>query len=406
MSKRAVHVKCWKCDQSFSSNKDRKNHMSSSDHSCMSVICPFCQNRKTFKRITPELRDHVRTYHPMDLAGLKDLYKEFFSEANGYWLAAYPRDYRALIIPNGYDAAAALRARDQVKAWIRKAGVPESANVLSEWEVGWRMQKGSRRPPSVEPESHFVPDYEEREPTPKRPRTEYAPDTPEVEIGTLNIQEIQSNGDDGMQALLYTEGDNPVWYKAVLSKDLYNDPKSVASIMRRALTTKMAGVSPPITMLTVSIDVSTSTTTRKLLCAIADTLGVLKRYLHSLQFGATFGPVEPLPSQTASKKDTAESDRSRVSDKKKDGNKRKNSNQKIDDDHRKDIEKDSDRGKDSDRKKDRRKDSDQEIDDDHRKAIEKDSDRGKDSDRKKDRRKDSDLEKDLPPQRFGASVCP
>lgn len=44
--------------------------MSSRDHGCMRVVCPFCPKEKLFKRLTPELKEHVASHHPTDLKDL------------------------------------------------------------------------------------------------------------------------------------------------------------------------------------------------------------------------------------------------------------------------------------------------------------------------------------------------
>lgn len=80
-----LRVSCWKCNLEFASPRSRKNHMSSRDHGCMRVVCPFCPKEKLFKRSTPELKEHVASHHPTDLKDLGD--KDFFAERNGFWMA-------------------------------------------------------------------------------------------------------------------------------------------------------------------------------------------------------------------------------------------------------------------------------------------------------------------------------
>ena len=286
MSKSAVSLICWKCDQSFANPRDRKNHMSSKEHYCLSVVCPFCPKRSTFKRSTPELRDHVKTHHGAEWAGLVDTAKQFFSEGNGFWLAVYPRDYRHLVAPSKYDSSAAEKARDFVREWLKRTGGSERSRALAEWESIWRSQ----RPPSVEPESAFVPKYDELSPPPeKRPRVdpeEYQPDAPAIDVGELTIQSIEPEGKDGIVALLFTDRNSPIWYRIVVSPKVYEDKKSVASIFRRATATKDAGIRPPSQMTDLGI-ASPSPTTREVLCSIADKMGISKRYIQRLQRGTS-----------------------------------------------------------------------------------------------------------------------
>ena len=104
----------------------------------------------------------------------------------------------------------------------------------------------------MEPESAFVPKYDELSPPPeKRPTVdpeEYQPDAPGIDVGELTIQSIEPEGKDGIVALLFTDSNSPIWYRIVVSPKVYEDKKSVASIFRRATTTKDAGIRPPSQM--------------------------------------------------------------------------------------------------------------------------------------------------------------
>ena len=296
MSKSAVMVKCWKCEKAFSSNRERKAHMSSKEHECLSVMCPYCPKRQTFKRSNPELKDHVKSRHGYEWAVLtvKEMLKTFFTEGNGYWMAVYPRDYRHLVKPSDYDSPAAKKARETIRVWLEKNGGPERSKALAEWESGWRLQREATRLPSIEPESSFVPDYEETVPTPKRQRTEeYSPETPSINIPKLGVQDIDIREDGEIEGLLFTEGDSPIWYKAAISQEVYEDKKSVASVMRRAATVQNLGILPPNHMIELSLKAPVSSHTRSLMCAIADTLGLSKRYIKRLQCGTSFEQTAP-----------------------------------------------------------------------------------------------------------------
>uniref|UniRef100_K1QR17 Uncharacterized protein n=1 Tax=Magallana gigas TaxID=29159 RepID=K1QR17_MAGGI len=75
-----------------------------------------------------DLKVHIGDSHKVDKSISYDsLPSDFFSEANGFWLAVYPKDYLKMITPNSWRADAA----------------------------GWE----AARSPLLTPEEKFVPDY-------------------------------------------------------------------------------------------------------------------------------------------------------------------------------------------------------------------------------------------------------
>ena len=252
---------CWKCDERFATPRERKNHMSSGRHNVLQIICPFCdEEEKVLKRSNPELKDHMKRYHKQELRDLKVADKDFFSEANGYWLAVHPRDYDQLVHPTLYTSDPAKAARKFVRDWLKRRGGDNMQRTLAEWESGWKTQKKVPRSSSLESESNFVPIYEDGQPpakkyreaspasreSSKRTRNEYDLYCPEVEIGKLHIQSINIGAE--MSATFWADGTPMVWYRIVIDPGLTADQRAMASFCRRLGKCDAAGVTPPSDM--------------------------------------------------------------------------------------------------------------------------------------------------------------
>lgn len=202
--------------------------MSSRDHGCMRVVCPFCPKEKLFKRSTPELKEHVASHHPTDLKDLGD--KDFFAERNGFWMAIHPKDYKRLVQPSPYQERSSVKARELVRTWFEKAKV--SRHRREEWESGWRLQMNE------EPgEEAFVPDYEEDlEPSTKK--LKYSPEDPDIRE-SLQLCAVEFNFNP---ALTLHSQDHTLWYRITL-RPLNKEPKIMASVLRRV---QSCSTDPPI----------------------------------------------------------------------------------------------------------------------------------------------------------------
>lgn len=99
------------------------------------------------------MKVHVADSHKAEKRILSEsLPPDFFSEANGFWLAVNPKDYLKLITPNSWRDDAAVHARTEM---IRVNQL--CMRRLQEMEQGWE----AARSPSLTPEEKFVPDYSE-----------------------------------------------------------------------------------------------------------------------------------------------------------------------------------------------------------------------------------------------------
>ena len=135
--------------------------MSTARHNALQVMCPFCDEETLFKRSSPELQNHCLKYHRYRVEELH-LNDDFFREANGYWLATHPRDYRELIKVNRYNGANATLARDLVKKIIKRRDGGNKEEAMKHWESGWKVVRISQE--SEEAESQFVPVYDDCSP--------------------------------------------------------------------------------------------------------------------------------------------------------------------------------------------------------------------------------------------------
>ena len=117
---------CWICGLKFASNRDLKNHMMAS-HETMRVICPWCPDKKTYKRVT-DLRSHMKGALPHQLAKYP---ADLISENNAIWFSLDPEGYRRLV--KGQSGAARQRPMQEC---LFSSGFPEPAEVSEETTTG------------------------------------------------------------------------------------------------------------------------------------------------------------------------------------------------------------------------------------------------------------------------------
>ncbi|KAL3871527.1 hypothetical protein ACJMK2_025861 [Sinanodonta woodiana] len=229
---------CWICPETFSNNRDLKNHLMASPHSCMRVICPWCtREESTYRRMT-ELKNHVERRHAVIL---KTLQPEFFSESNGFWLSLQPENYKRIVSPNAWESTMAIRTRAAVLSWLE--GIKRPTKGQKEWESGWdavigKTSKSSQyssiaiRSDTPMSESRFVPDYDEEieEPQLKRPRCEsYSPTRPEIQVD-LEVQSFHMTGDGVTIQVVSTNG--TLWYRCDIKREETN-ARFLDTLLRR-----------------------------------------------------------------------------------------------------------------------------------------------------------------------------
>ena len=219
MASSIIRPVCWKCSQSFATARERKNHMATKEHGCLRVLCPFCTKQTSIRRSSPELREHCEAKHPKEIQSLA---KDFFSEANGFWLARYPKDYIQLV-PQPTQPVKEDDAATQARTLIRKLyrGTKEAEEI----EAGWKLApppKKRKRESSLESEQSFKPDYEESTYSPHKPQTWNMPLTP---------YSVDEAGNGAFRVLL--AGEDGTTFKVVLSKTFQSQPKDMMSLFRR-----------------------------------------------------------------------------------------------------------------------------------------------------------------------------
>ena len=124
---------CWKCSEKLDSQKHLKNH-AATNHSTLSVICPFCLHKqRTFKRVS-DLKLHVRNTHAEKTEGMP---ADLFSEPNAFWCSLFPSDYRRVITPTARDHKAAIHMRTLVLVWARRVESLQT-RTREEFLEGWK----------------------------------------------------------------------------------------------------------------------------------------------------------------------------------------------------------------------------------------------------------------------------
>ena len=247
--------------------------MSTARHNALQVMCPFCDEETLFKRSSPELQNHCLKYHRYRVEEL-NLNDDFFREANGYWLATHPRDYRELIKVNRYNGANATLARDLVKKIIRRRDGSNKEEAMRHWESGWKVVRSKEE--EEEAESQFVSVYDDCSPPPtKKKRTDYDPEEPSSEI-VMKVQSIQVGRE--VVALLCADGDPILWYQVTISDTIIKDPKEFASLMRRVDKTDKHDLLPEQFR-------TCKDEKKKLKAAISAVLHISDKYVGKIKYG-------------------------------------------------------------------------------------------------------------------------
>ena len=247
--------------------------MSTARHNALQVMCPFCDEETLFKRSSPELQNHCLKYHRYRVGELH-LNDDFFREANGYWLATHPRDYRELIKVNRYNGANATLARDLVKKIIKRRDGSNKEEAMKHWESGWKVVRSKEE--EEEAESQFVPVYDDSSPPPtKKKRTEYDPEEPSSEV-VIKVQSIQVGRE--VVALLRADGDPILWYQVTISDTIIKDPKEFASLMRRVDKTDKHDLVPEQFR-------TCKDEKKKLNAAISAVLHISDKYVEKIKYG-------------------------------------------------------------------------------------------------------------------------
>ena len=203
---------CWLCHDTFMDRRLLKRHLSSSVHSRMTVVCPWCTDKQeTFARPN-DLKRHAHKLHFES----KLLGDEFFKESNAFWLSVFPDDYRLMIPPTSYSSKNAMAARSAVLNWVVEVNAP--SRTLHEWQDGW---EGGQRSESEE--------------TPRKRLSEggYSPSASAVDAALLTV--INITYQDGLFLIVLSSSSN-CHYNVQVSSEIHASPRFVESLSRRMVS--------------------------------------------------------------------------------------------------------------------------------------------------------------------------
>ncbi|CAC5415764.1 unnamed protein product [Mytilus coruscus] len=130
-----IEMKCWFCPLSFKTRRQLKNHLASAPHKRLSLICVWCPEEKSYRRMV-DLKEHITANHRSKIELLP---YSFLSENNGFWMANYLETYAKVVAPSNENSQEAMKARIEVLEFIQRVG--NSIRNKDEWIQGWKCSK-------------------------------------------------------------------------------------------------------------------------------------------------------------------------------------------------------------------------------------------------------------------------
>lgn len=165
------------CPAVFSTRKELRLHVAAAPHNKLKVVCPWCITGEHTSNRMADLKKHVITKHPgVELAVPAD----FFSEANGFYLALFPADYARVVHPGPSTCNTAAVTMQAIRLWFN--GVSSPSRTLKDWEAGWNLGDAT---PLREEIGHC--------PTSPRPAAQvppYSPSRPEMVVSPLSVSQL------------------------------------------------------------------------------------------------------------------------------------------------------------------------------------------------------------------------
>ena len=120
----------------FRTRRQLKNHLAAAPHKRLSVICVWCPEEKSYRRMV-DLKEHVMAHHRSKIELMP---YSFLSENNGFWMANYPETYAKVILPSNENSQEAMKARIEVLEFLNR--VENTNRKKEEWTLGWKCPKG------------------------------------------------------------------------------------------------------------------------------------------------------------------------------------------------------------------------------------------------------------------------
>lgn len=119
-------LSCWSCGEVFTKAGDLRTHYMNKPHQFLQVICPFCEEPRTFRRPI-DLRTHIDKEHRKAVCHQPS---GFPSDKDCFFLAREPRAYRMCMSGKPEDS---LQATFLKEAILKNPG-PIAAD---RWQKGW-----------------------------------------------------------------------------------------------------------------------------------------------------------------------------------------------------------------------------------------------------------------------------
>ncbi|XP_063443738.1 uncharacterized protein LOC134724566 [Mytilus trossulus] len=220
-----IEAKCWLCPMTFRTRRQLKNHLAAAPHKRLSVICVWCPEEKSYRRMV-DLKEHVMAHHRSKIELMP---YSFLSENNGFWMANYPETYAKVILPSNENSQEAMKARIEVLEFLNR--VDNTNRKKEEWTVGWKCPK------------EMVKGTQEEEVESEKPNGSYSPTRPTIYEG-LALQQLTLGLGDSTAIFKLDLGVSIRFYMIHLNDSVLRDQKMLDALIRRMtalVNTKYAG---------------------------------------------------------------------------------------------------------------------------------------------------------------------
>ena len=208
-----IEIKCWLCPLTFKTRRQLKNHLAAAPHKRLSVICVWCPEEKTYRRMV-DLKEHIMTNHRSKIELMPN---SFLTENNGFWMANYPETYAKVITPSNENSVEAMKARIEILEFIGRVG--NTVRTKEQWVQGWKCPKDLVKGTEEDDEKDA-------------PRKIYSPSRPNIyedlELKALTL------GIDNCTAIFQLDlGVTIRDYQVILRDDVMKEPRMLDSLIRR-----------------------------------------------------------------------------------------------------------------------------------------------------------------------------
>ena len=209
----------------FRTRRQLKNHLAAAPHKRLSVICVWCPEEKSYRRMV-DLKEHVMAHHRSKIELMP---YSFLSENNGFWMANYPETYAKVILPSNENSQEAMKARIEVLEFLNR--VDNTNRKKEEWTLGWKCPK------------EMVKGTQEEEVESEKPNGSYSPTRPTIYEG-LALQQLTLGLGDSTAIFKLDLGVSIRFYMIHLNDSVLRDQKMLDALIRRMtalVNTKYAG---------------------------------------------------------------------------------------------------------------------------------------------------------------------